>query len=424
MQDVVNTPNSVLKNKNYLLLFLGALVSNLGTTIYNFAISLYILEITDNNATIAGIYLATGGLVYFLISPFGGAIVDRLDRVKVVYITDFIRGFVILFAGYLLITGISNQMQVVMLFICTIILAINGAIFGPATSSLPANILEKEQLQQSNSLMQGANALYSIVGALLGATLFMFLGIKMIFIINGLSFVISGISEMFITVKTKKDPDHVVTFKSALNDIGTGFKYLTGLKSIFYLILFASFLNFFTTPTLTNGLPYLFKSLLQVKSIYYSYLVASFPIGIIITSFILGTKKQGDKIFKVLRKGLIGMTFLYVIMTVEIVMHINGMTTFTLFMILSVVLFIGMGIFNGMINIPFGTAIQLQVDKEMQGRVFSTLSVISMGLTPISMGIAGVIIDNFGLSILFAVSAFALVIITFMLVTNKYVQEI
>ena len=119
---------SVLKNKNYLLLFIGSVVSNLGTTIYNFAISLYIYVITDQ-PVIAGLYLATGGAVYFLFSPFAGAIVDRLDKVKVVYITDLINGITVISAGLLIYSGLSSTLIIILLFLVSIILGINGSCF-------------------------------------------------------------------------------------------------------------------------------------------------------------------------------------------------------------------------------------------------------------------------------------------------------
>ncbi|PKK96494.1 MAG: MFS transporter, partial [Tenericutes bacterium HGW-Tenericutes-3] len=90
---------SIFKNKNFTLMFLGLLVSNLGTQIYNFAMSIYIYDITDNNAIIAGIYFALGGAIFFVLTPFAGAIIDKIDKVKIVYITDFINGATIIAAG-------------------------------------------------------------------------------------------------------------------------------------------------------------------------------------------------------------------------------------------------------------------------------------------------------------------------------------
>ena len=42
--------SNVFSNKNFLLVFLGSLISDLGSVIYNFVVSFYILEISNNNA--------------------------------------------------------------------------------------------------------------------------------------------------------------------------------------------------------------------------------------------------------------------------------------------------------------------------------------------------------------------------------------
>lgn len=52
----------MFKNKNFTLVFLGALVSNVGALLYNFAVSFYILSLSSNNSIIQGTYLAVTGL--------------------------------------------------------------------------------------------------------------------------------------------------------------------------------------------------------------------------------------------------------------------------------------------------------------------------------------------------------------------------
>ena len=89
---------ALLKNKNFLLLYFGRLVSNFGNVFYNFAIGWYILSFTES-ASASGFYIAFGAIVYFILTPFGGVLSDRWDRVKIVYITDFIRGASIVLAG-------------------------------------------------------------------------------------------------------------------------------------------------------------------------------------------------------------------------------------------------------------------------------------------------------------------------------------
>ena len=56
MEEEIKREN-VFKNKNYCLVFLGALVSNIASLFYSFAVSFYILKITDNNALLQGIVI-------------------------------------------------------------------------------------------------------------------------------------------------------------------------------------------------------------------------------------------------------------------------------------------------------------------------------------------------------------------------------
>ncbi|XMB73015.1 MFS transporter [Mycoplasmatota bacterium WC30] len=412
---------SVLKNKNYLLLFLGSVVSNLGTHVYNFAISYYIYEIAT--PTIAGIYLATSGLVYFILSPFGGAIVDRLDKVKVVWMTDYIRGFSVVVAGFVIFSGVSLTITLVVLFITSVILGITGALFNPAAGSLPPHILEENQLQQSSSLTQGMFALYMILGSIIGGAIYSFLKIEWIFIINGVSFILSGFSEMFIQLRTQLEKVKM-SLVTIVVDIKDGFIYLLKLKPILMLVVVASLLNFFTAPVVVNGLPYLFAVELKTEPIYLSILNSFYPIGIIITSIVLGSVAQKKRVSPTIIKGLYGMAISFSVFVIVTHFIVGGKIPFWLFMVISVVSILIMGIFNGMINIPFNVAVMKTVDKEMLGRVSSVIGTISNGLTPIAIGLAGIVIDNFGILVIFYIAATSIFVTGLLASTNKHIKQL
>ena len=74
--------DNVLKNKNYLLLFLGSVVSNLGSHVFNFAISYYIYEIAT--PTIAGIYC-----IFIKIPNEDKILIEILSLETVVQIIEF-----------------------------------------------------------------------------------------------------------------------------------------------------------------------------------------------------------------------------------------------------------------------------------------------------------------------------------------------
>ncbi|MEG0832785.1 MAG: hypothetical protein RSG78_02080, partial [Oscillospiraceae bacterium] len=108
LPDKEKKPRSVLRSRNFFLLFLGTIVSNIGSTLYSFAVSFYILKITQNNALLQGIYLAVCGVVFVLFSVVGGVLADRWDKVKIVYGSDFIKGFAILISAVIIYISIQN----------------------------------------------------------------------------------------------------------------------------------------------------------------------------------------------------------------------------------------------------------------------------------------------------------------------------
>ncbi|MCF7926298.1 MAG: MFS transporter [Candidatus Izimaplasma sp.] len=412
----------VLKNRDYLLLFLGGVVSNLGTHMYNFAISLYVLSLTGK-PTIQGLYLATGGLVYFSVSIFAGAIVDHLDKVKVVYYTDLVAGISVLMATFIVFSNYSLTATLITLFIISAALGVSSALFNPAASSLPAHILEEDQMQQNSSLQHGMFALYGIFGVLLGGTLYELLEIEIIMLFNAVSFLLSSFSEYFI--KTKTFPEKIkLSFKNTMIKVKEGLIYIYKLKPILYLVIFGSVLNFFTLPVIANGLPYLFEIKLQKSAIYLALINASFPIGIIITSIYLGSRIQAEKVSPLIIRGLKGMTVFFLPFVIAPYLLLNGYISFSWFMVMASLSIFIMGIFNGFINIPYNTAIMTTVDKKMLGRTFSVIAIISNGMTPIALALGGFVIEALGVMILFYMAFIAVLIITILASRNKHVNQL
>ena len=298
------------------------------------------------------------------------------------------------------------------------------SLFNPSAASLPPHILKEHQLQQSSSLMTGMFALYQIIGAVIGGFMYELLPISLIFIINGSSFILSGLSEMFINVSTKPDNMIKIHFKQIVLDIKEGVSYIFTLKPIFYLVAIASILNFFTIPLIINGVPYLFVVVLEQEAYYMSVLNAMFPIGIIITSIILGSSIQKDKVSPLIIKGMLFMgIFVTVFVYLTHIVYYNH-EQFMLFMWIGSFSLLFAGIFNGMINIPFNVAIQKTVEKNKLGRVSSVIGIISNGLTPIAIGLGGVVIQYMGVLALFYIAPIAMIGTAFMARKNKYVNQL
>ena len=163
----VREMNLIRQNKNFRLVFLGALVSSVGDVLFNFAMGLYILELT-HSAFMLSLYGTIGGITWLILAPFGGVLVDRMSRVKVIYLTDFIRGINILLCG-MVILWVKNP-NIIMFCLCltAVISSANGALFGPASQAVIPLSVEEDELVGANSLM---SLMYGIKDAVVSNSL-------------------------------------------------------------------------------------------------------------------------------------------------------------------------------------------------------------------------------------------------------------
>lgn len=430
----VEKTKNVFCYKNFTLTFLGAFVSNLGNTLYLFAVSFYILSLTNNNAFIQGAYLATGGIVYVLVTLFGGVISDRFHKGKIMFMCDYAKGGMLIAFTLLLMLVIQDpSAKVVVLFIIAVLGNIIAAIFSPAASSLLPRIVPEKSYQQAqsyNSLMQSS---LGVLGVILAAILYSVLDIHVLFFIVGGCYVLSGVSEMFIKYDYQKNEDKL-TVKQVFKDIGDGMKYIGKLKPLLFLMLGILLLNFFVSPLSANFLPYfvatdvasrnyLFSNFLTPE-MWSSVIQVAYAIGMIIMALILSNRPQKDRIYKGLSISLIIFAALYVVLTTIYVFFVNNLADINVMLIAFVPIGITMGMMLITINIPITTKMLTIVDKDKLGKVNSVIDVGSQGLIPLSNFLAGLVISGLGASWLCIISTVGLSLMTIFLVINKHVKQL
>lgn len=266
----VKTRN-VFANRNFTLTFLGALVSNVAALFYSFAVSFYILKITNNNALIQGLYLAVGGITFCVVTLFGGVISDRFNKAKIMYMCDYLKGGIIVgFTLLLMLVIKSVAWQVASLFIVAILLNAIAGIFTPASASLLPQIVKEQQFQQAQSYFSILNSFQSIVGVILAGILYTLVPINVLFMIVGGCYILSAISEMFIRYDSKFEKrDEKLTIKMVFDDIKSGFKYLVSIKAILAMMICVLFINFFFSLFLII-LPHILLRLMSPEQITYS----------------------------------------------------------------------------------------------------------------------------------------------------------
>ena len=427
---------NVFRNRNFTLTFLGALVSNIAALFYSFAVSFYILKITDNNALIQGLYLATGGIVYCIVTLFGGVISDRFNKAKIMYICDYLKGGIIIGFTLLLMFAIqSNTVKVVALFVVTVLLNGIAGIFSPASSALLPQIVEEQDFQQAQSYFSILNSFQSIVGVLLAGILYTLIPINVLFMIVGGCYIASAISEMFIRYTSDYEKrDEKLTEKAVFSDIGTGFKYLASIKALLSLMICILFCNFFFSPVYDNFLPYFiatdvagsnyfFNDILEPE-MWTSFTAVAVGLGSLIMGIILSATKQQEKCNKVVRYSMMAISLLFIIYAFLYFLFTKNYLSINALLIIMIVAFFIVGILLVLINVPTSTAMMKIIDKDKFGKVTAVTNIGSQGLIPLAMFLGGLAITYIGSFGLLAICAGGLTIISLFLFFNKSFRDI
>ncbi len=425
---------NVFQNRNFRLVFFGALVSNVGALLYSFAVSFYILEITGNNAFLQGLYLALCGAVSLIFMPIGGVMGDRFNKGRIMFVCDYLKGGVILLTTAAMLLLRTPEAHLVILFLAGILGNAIGGVFSPASGALLPHIVEERQLQQANSYFSVMRSLESIVGVVLAGVLYATLKIHLLFFIVGVCYVASGVSEMFIRYAHER-PEGKLTLKNALSDFGEGLRYIKAQKALLVLMIAILFINFFFAPVTANFIPffiktdlagaehYLFDSFLtpELWSSVLSVLIgASSTIG----ALILSAKPQAEKVGRRVSRLLLVESGILSCLTVAYWVLVHRGVSLNAFLLTMAVgcLLTGLAVVN--INVPTTTTLMRIVDKSMLSKVNSVISISSQGLIPIASVLAGAILQGLGSTALLLFCTVGFIITAVMLLVNPRTKDI
>jgi len=361
-----------LWNRNFLLLWQGQVISSIGDVVYEIALGFWILAVTGSTA-LMGALMAASVIPRVLVSPFAGVVVDRSDRKWLIVLTDLVRAIAVIFVA---VAAFQGWVQIWMVFAAGVIIGLCGAFFSPAISSSLPDLVPHSKLMQANSIYSMVYAASGILGNSLGGVLYSLLGGPLMFLINGLSFLYSTISVLFVRVpkiKRQGSPQHFFA------DMKDGYRFVWNWRNLRWLIIFAACANFFATVAIVAIIP-LFQQTPGLGPAYYGVAMALLAGGEL--AGMLGTYaipiKAGFRYRLFVFSALLSF-FLFALFPVFL--NVPFMAT---------VAFLG-GFFNAVVNVLLQTVMQLNVPADMRGKVFSLLGALSQGLVPIAMALGGVL---------------------------------
>jgi MFS family permease len=221
-------------NRNYRLLWIGQIVSQLGDWFNSVAIYALLLELTGS-ATSVALMIIVQFLPMAVIGPVAGVVVDRVNRRRLMIGADILRGMVIL---VLLVVKRADQVWLVYVVMgATVSLT---AFFEPARTAVIPNVTSRAQLLTANALSSATWSAMLAIGAGAGGVVTAMFGRNVAFLVNAISFFASAV----VIARTAFNADPPASKRPAgwasltgIGDLIEGIRYIRSDRHVAALML-------------------------------------------------------------------------------------------------------------------------------------------------------------------------------------------
>lgn len=373
-----------MRNKNFIIIVIGQIISLFGNAIQRFSMSLYLLEFTGSTAAFANI-LAISTIPYILFAPIAGRLSDKINRKKVMVYLDLFCSILIGVYALILLRGRDSELIVA---IVMFMLSVCYTLYGPAVVSSIPQIVEEDKLTSANGIINQVGSVVNFLGPILAGVLYGLVGIKLIVIINAISFLVSAIMELFLDIPDVARADEATDngkvlsidfIKKSFIDMGHSFVYLKKEKKIILGIIASYALcNIFLVPILSIVAPYFINILLALPSQVYGVVEGICALGMILGGFWISIKPKMFSMKKV-HYTYIPMIVGVTLMATLGFIRLNNYVLAGLFGISGMAIMLSLSLSN-VLTLTF---IQQEVPSDMLGRVsaFST-AVATISVAP------------------------------------------
>ena len=373
-----------LWNKDYILMLQGNAVSAIGDVLYSVAIGYWVYEKTGSSA-LMGIMSSISMFMVMFVSPFSGSIVDKCSRKAIIVGMDALRGLIMLIVGALAFT---DKLSVPIVLAAAFLASACSVFFSPAVSTLMLDIIPHDDMVRGQSVHSGITSFINLVGKALSGALVAFLGVPLIIVINGISYLFSAATEVFIHVPKTVQQGAKVTVSGILRDFGLAIREIFGNRFLQLFVPCALILNLLGAGPMTLMLPFCLEKGFTVDM--YGYLMSVETAASLICVSLLGIIKLKPKA----RYYMMAAGFLISI-PIYILAYLSRHS------ILMCVLFFLGAFTNCMGNAVFNASLMLALPEENRGAIIGFVSAASTGGCALSAVIFGVLGDVFPLYLVF-----------------------
>lgn len=373
-----------LQNRNYRLYFGGQLVSVIGTWLQIVAQGWLVLQLT-NSPFLIGLVAALATAPSLLFSLFGGVIVDRFRKKKILYFTQIAN---LILASVLGVLTILNHVNVPLIATIAFLMGTVNALDAPARQAFVSDLVSREHLASAIALNSGTFNAGRVIGPGLAGLLIAWIGTGGAFIVNGVSYLAVVIALWYMDIQEKTAVQNL----KPLQAIREGLRYSFSHPIIRILYIFTAVVSIFGWSYSTI-MPVIAQDIFHVEAKGLGYLYAASGIGSLVAIYLISA-------FSERFRPIVFITGGNTIFALSLVLF---SLSHSMIVALPLLFLVGLGLLcqSAMMN----TTIQSMVKPEFRGRVMSIYVLMFLGMAPVGNFEIGFLTEHLGITTAIIINA-------------------
>lgn len=373
-----------LRHRNFRLLWLGLLTSNIGTWMQTVAQGWLVYALTNST-----VYLGLVGLcravpmVFFPL--FGGVLADRVDRIRLLFVTQSGAAALAFLLAFLVHSGWVTVWHILAIaFLSALLLAFDQ----PTRQALLPDLVTPEDLLSATSLNAAVFNGAAFVGPALAGLLVPVIGLAGVFYLNALSFGAVILALVLMRVPERRR----VPTGGLWQSFREGLAYVARNDLLRLLIVLAAATSFFGR-SYQQLMPAFARDVLHTDITGLGFLLSAPGAGTLLGAFGLAALHRPPRKDHLLLGSVFGFALL-----------LSGLALCRLFLLAVGLLFL-LGVCNAILGAATQTLLQLNAPGALRGRVMSLYTICFLGFTPLGSLFSGALAAVIGIPEALAVGA-------------------
>jgi MFS family permease len=363
----------VLRHREFAIFWCGQLISLIGTWMQAFAQGWVVTSLTSSAMALGFVNFCSSAPT-LLLMPFGGVAADRMERRRILIVTQWVMLVLALVMGWLVAT---HRLAIWHVYVIALLLGVAAAYDMPAFQSFYPQLVDREDLPQAISLNQAAFNGSRIIGPALAGFAVKLWGTAAAFFANAASFVAVIVSLSLIRARP---PAVEAGRQSTWAMMREGFAYVRQRPRLQALLGMTGITTLFIFPNMAVLTPYYAQHVLHVGPDGLGTMMSMSGVGALLGSFLLLTVPPEQR---VARMALAAFTALGTLSALAWSHHL--WVSSAAISLQSLAISTSMGLAS--------IIVQEAVPDALRGRVMSLWSLMFIGVMPVSSLLVSSVID-------------------------------